>query len=463
VLVSTSASVDFQSAVVDDTTSTVSASPAAVLADDTETSTITVTVRNAGGQPLPGKLVSLAGDGENDVSPAGAGTDTTDVNGVATFTVKSGTIGLETFTATSESVTIAQTADVQFQDVANTSILLAGFDGHNTYEIPDGSGGFNPGGTFQSEGDKYIRDPHQRAAAATAGFTAELYMFSDVAKEPQWGGAGQTSLGYWGTGTTVLATPPNTADGTNVFTVVDASTTEFRVQNTGSGDMTLENIHFSVKLEAGAGVDMTVSYASGDLTPSGGGSTVVTYTASANTGYDVDLTSILSDNVLGAGESAVFTLVSGVGTNRMRIDDIAISGTLGSGGGSGTTYATWSGGAAADGDANGDGVQNAVAYALGASNVTENAIGRLPGFNNSNPSNFVFTFNRSDAAEADTTTTITVEYGSDLSGWTTAVNGVGGVSIDDGGASVGGLTPVIVTIPKSGGKLFARLKVVVSP
>ena len=172
-------------------------------------------------------------------------------------------------------------------------------------------GGFNPGGTFQAEGDKYIRDPHQRAAAATAGFTAELYMFSAVAKEPQWGGAGQTSLGYWGTGTTALATPPNTADGINVFTVVAASTTEFRVQNTGSGDITLENIHFSVKLDAGAGVDMTVSYASGDLTASGGGSTVVTYTASANTGYDVDLTSILSDNVLGAGESAVFTLVSG--------------------------------------------------------------------------------------------------------------------------------------------------------
>ena len=129
----------------------------------------------------------------------------------------------------------------------------------------------------------------------------------------------------------------------------------------------------------------------------------------------------------------------------------------------GRTYATWSGGAAADGDANGDGVTNAVAYALGASNVNENAIGRLPGFNNSDPSNFVFTFNRSDAAEADTSTTITVEYGSDLSGWTTAVNGVGGVSIDDSAVPSAGLHTVVVTIPKSGGKLFARLKVVVSP
>ena len=106
---------------------------------------------------------------------------------------------------------------------------------------------------------------------------------------------------------------------------------------------------------------------------------------------------------------------------------------------------------------------NAVAYALGAADVDENAIGLLPTLDNSGPSNIVFTFDRSDAAEADTSTTITVEYGSDLSGWTTAVNGENGVSIDESGASVGGLTPVIVTIPKSGGKLFARLKVVVAP
>ncbi|MCH7228853.1 Ig-like domain-containing protein [Haloferula sp. A504] len=463
IVVTQTASVDFQSTLVDAGNSTVSASPSAVLADDTETSTITVTLRNAGGQLLPGKLVSLSGDGSASIAPA---TDTTDASGLATFTVKSGTVGTENFTATSESVSVTQTADVAFQDVATTSILLAGFDGHNTYEIPDGSGGFTSGGTFQSEGDKYIRDPHQRTAAATAGFTAELYMFSNVAKEPQWGGAGQFSLGYWGTGSTVLATLPNTDDGRNVFTVADTTTTEFRVQNTGSGDITLEKIHFSVQLDSGAGVDMTVAYASGDLTAAGGGSTVVTYTANANTGYDVDLTSILSDNVLGAGESAVFTLVSGAGTGRMRIDDIAISGTVGSGGGGGTSYATWSGGAPANGDANGDGVANAVAYALGAADVNENAISLLPTFaydNSGSPIYLVFTFNRDDAAEADSTTEISVEYGSDLAGWTTAVDSVDGVVITETGSDP---TNVQVKIPASlavGGKLFARLKVTVTP
>jgi len=131
-------------------------------------------------------------------------------------------------------------------------------------------------------------------------------------------------------------------------------------------------------------------------------------------------------------------------------------------GGTDPDYTTWSGGAPPDGDANGDGIPNAVAYALGATDATENAIGLLPTLDNSDPNNFVFTFDRSDVAEADATTTITVEYGSNLSGWTTAVDGVGGVGIDDSGASADGLTPVIVTIPKSlaaGGKMFARLNV----
>ena len=64
-----------------------------VPANGVTTSTITVTVKNAGGLPLPGKLVSLSGDGSATIDPAGAGTDTTNASGVATFTVKSGAPG----------------------------------------------------------------------------------------------------------------------------------------------------------------------------------------------------------------------------------------------------------------------------------------------------------------------------------------------------------------------------------
>ncbi len=91
--------------------------------------------------------------------------------------------------------------------------------------------------------------------------------------------------------------------------------------------------------------------------------------------------------------------------------------------------------------------------------------GIAPTFDNSDPNNFVFTFKRSDDAQADANTTIAVEYGSDLSGWTTATDGVEGVSIDDTAVPEAGFRTVVVTIPKalaSGDKLFARLNVEVA-
>jgi hypothetical protein len=200
------------------------------------------------------------------------------------------------------------------------SVLLAGFDGNQTYI---------PGGVFQSEGDKFITGPVQSTAAANAGFTAELYMFNDVAKEMQWGGAGQSSSGAWGSGAQGPFTPaPSTANGTNIYTVTIASTLEFRVSNTGDQEITLETIHFAAQPGNSGVSQMTVAYASGDLTATGSGSTAVTLTTTSNRGYDADLSSILSDNTLGPGESAVFTLVTAAGSDRFRVDDVAISGTI---------------------------------------------------------------------------------------------------------------------------------------
>jgi hypothetical protein len=59
-----------------------------------------------------------------------------------------------------------------------------------------------------------------------------------------------------------------------------------------------------------------------------------------------------------------------------------------------------------------------------------------------------------------------VEYGSNLGGWAEAVHGTNGVTIDDSTDLGGGFHQVTVSIPRTlagdGGKLFARLKVVVS-
>jgi hypothetical protein len=71
----------------------------------------------------------------------------------------------------------------------------------------------------------------------------------------------------------------------------------------------------------------------------------------------------------------------------------------------------------------------------------------------------VFTYLRSQAAAY---LNPTVQYGSDLSAWTTAANGINGVSINVTANVSPGTDQVLVTIPRSlasGAKLFARLNV----
>lgn len=123
-------------------------------------------------------------------------------------------------------------------------------------------------------------------------------------------------------------------------------------------------------------------------------------------------------------------------------------------------------GAPADGDTNNDGVKNGVAWALGAANPTANATRLLPVIDNSSDLTYVlFTFNRSDAANGDAKTAIAVEFGNNLTGWTAAVENGDDVIIN--------VTPgnhkdsVVVKLKRTtlaqGGKIFARLKVLVTP
>ncbi|QTN32338.1 Ig-like domain-containing protein [Akkermansiaceae bacterium] len=103
--------------------STVAASPAAVPADNTTTSNITVTLKDAGGAAVSGKTVSLVGNGSATIQTANS---TSNASGVVTFTVKSGAVGTQTFTATGDSVAITQTAAVDFQTVAGPGPVNAG-------------------------------------------------------------------------------------------------------------------------------------------------------------------------------------------------------------------------------------------------------------------------------------------------------------------------------------------------
>ncbi len=94
--------------------------------------------------------------------------------------------------------------------------------------------------------------------------------------------------------------------------------------------------------------------------------------------------------------------------------------------------------------------------------------GLAPTFDNTTDGDyFIFTYRRSDAANTDTNTTIAVEYGSNLTGWTTAVHDGTNIIItptDEGGGT--GIDLVQVKIKRTlatGSKLFARLKVVLTP
>jgi hypothetical protein len=104
------------------TLSTVVAAPTTVTADGTDQSTVTVTLLGTGNVPVPDKTVTLSqGPGQSTITPA-ASPNTTDANGVATFTVTDSTVETVTYTAedTSDSptVTVDATATVDFEAAA---------------------------------------------------------------------------------------------------------------------------------------------------------------------------------------------------------------------------------------------------------------------------------------------------------------------------------------------------------
>ncbi|HUF10186.1 MAG TPA: IPTL-CTERM sorting domain-containing protein [Rhodothermales bacterium] len=106
----------------DPTTSTVSANPTSVVADGATSSTITVTLRDSAGTPVPGKTVTLTpSSGSSVISPASGPSD---ASGVVTFTVRNSVAETVTYTATdtTDSVTLTQTATVTFTPMPTLAI-----------------------------------------------------------------------------------------------------------------------------------------------------------------------------------------------------------------------------------------------------------------------------------------------------------------------------------------------------
>ncbi|MBT8036274.1 MAG: InlB B-repeat-containing protein [Verrucomicrobiae bacterium] len=86
-------------------------------------------------------------------------------------------------------------------------------------------------------------------------------------------------------------------------------------------------------------------------------------------------------------------------------------------------FIVWAGGADFEVDGNNDGIDNGLAWVLGASGISADATALLPTLDsNTDAEYYIFNFRRSDAANADTSTTIIPQYGSDLGTWTNAVH-----------------------------------------
>jgi hypothetical protein len=93
--------------------STLSVSPSMIPADGSAAATITVTLRDARGNPVPGKAVTLVSSrGAKDVISTASGPSRAD--GVVTFSATSATIGSAVLRATADKLTPALTAYVIF-------------------------------------------------------------------------------------------------------------------------------------------------------------------------------------------------------------------------------------------------------------------------------------------------------------------------------------------------------------
>jgi len=123
IIVTQTATISFISAGASAANSTLVASPTTVQADGTSFSTLVVTLKNSIGNPVAGKVVTIASSRPlSDTITTVSGT--TNAAGQATFTVKSVYVGSSVYTATdtTDAVVVTQTATVNFVCVTGTAL-----------------------------------------------------------------------------------------------------------------------------------------------------------------------------------------------------------------------------------------------------------------------------------------------------------------------------------------------------
>lgn len=222
---------------------------------------------------------------------------------------------------------------------------------------------------------------------------------------------------------------------------------DFTIRNTGNADLSLDGTP-RIDITGTGASDFTVTAQPAATVAAGGTTTFTVRFAPTEAGARVALLSISNNS----GGSPFAISLGGTGES---------------------PYETWSGGAAFDADANGDGVDNGLAFLLGAANKDENAVTRLPAVSQIGGA-LKLTFKCLNAGKRGTAV-LKVQYTSDLGltdpwaghdsavvpGEAPATSTVGGVdfvtSVFDAN-----LNHVEATIPASaagsGNMLFGRLK-----
>jgi hypothetical protein len=293
-------------------------------------------------------------------------------------------------------------------------------------------------GTNTYLGDTTVANSASLALAGTCSFTSSVLV--------QAGGR----IGGPGTIGSNL-TLENTA---SFYFFVGSNTPETYVPMKVNGTVTLDN-SFGVASIVGGSRGEPVPWA----TYGNGTYTLISNTASTFNNISNFGAGAAATNVAGSGKTVYFQNGGGSGSGGLQIvvaDDAA------------DPFTSWSGGAAFDVDTNNDGVENGLAFLLGAADVNENANRFLPAPTQSGGA-LTLNFKMRNAA-ARGTASLQVQHSNDLGisdPWSALVT-VPDATMNLGGidftviAGVAPLNNVTATIPAAGnsanGRLFGRVK-----
>jgi 5-hydroxyisourate hydrolase-like protein (transthyretin family) len=230
--------------------STVSANPTSVIADNSTTSTITVTLLDANSNPVSGKTVTLAqGSGTSTISAASGPSSAT---GVVTFTVKASTAQSVTYTATdsTDGVTISQTAAVTF----TTDKLV--------FTTEPGGG---TGGTAWSTQPKVTVETSSGSTVTTGTNSTASITLAITSGTPTSGGPGTL---------TCTADPKSASGGVDTFAGCEINTagTGYTLMATSSGLATATSSAFNITT-GGVSASVSTVIASPTSVPADGATT----------------------------------------------------------------------------------------------------------------------------------------------------------------------------------------------